>query len=68
MIEENVKAREQYAALGLNPKEFVKVTSGKLELDAWMIKPKDFDPNKKYPVIVEVYGEPAGSTIQYVWG
>lgn len=68
MIEENVKAREQYAALGLNPKEFVKVTSGKLELEAWMIKPKDFDPNKKYPVIVEVYGEPAGSTVQDVWG
>ena len=68
MIEENKKAREQYAALGLNPKEFVKVTSGKLELDAWMIKPKNFDPNKKYPVIVEVYGEPAGSTVQDVWG
>ena len=68
MIEENKKAREQYAALGLNAKEFVKVTSGKLELDAWMIKPKNFDPNKKYPVIVEVYGEPAGSTVQDVWG
>ena len=68
MIEENKKAREQYAALGLNAKEFVKVTSGKLELDAWMIKPKNFDPNKKYPVIIEVYGEPAGSTVQDVWG
>ena len=68
MIEENQKAREQYAALGLNSKEFLKVTSGELELDAWMIKPKDFDPNKKYPVIVEVYGEPAGSTVQDVWG
>ena len=68
MIEENVKAREQYAALGVNPKEFLKVTSGKLKLDAWMIKPKNFDPAKKYPVIVEVYGEPAGSTVQDVWG
>ena len=68
MIEENLKAREQYAALGVNPKEFLKVTSGKLELDAWMIKPKNFDPTKKYPVIVEVYGEPAGSTVQDVWG
>ena len=68
MIEENQKAREQYAALGLNPKEFVKVTSGQLELDAWMIKPKNFDPNKKYPVIVEVYGEPASATVQDTWG
>lgn len=68
MLEDNHKARKQYEALGLNSKEFIKVTSGKLELDAWMIKPKNFDPNKKYPVIVEVYGEPAGSTVQDVWG
>ena len=68
VIEDNAKAREQYAALGLNPKEFVKVTSGNLELDAWMIKPVNFDPTKKYPVIIEVYGEPASSTVQDVWG
>ena len=49
-------------------KEFVKVTSGNLELDAWMIKPVNFDPTKKYPVIIEVYGEPASSTVQDVWG
>ncbi len=67
-IEDNATAREQYAALGLNPKEFVKVTSGNLTLDAWMIKPVDFDPDKKYPVIVEVYGEPASSTVQDIWG
>ncbi len=68
MLETNAKAREQYEALGLNPKEFVKVTSGNLELDAWMIKPVGFDPAKKYPVIIDVYGEPAGSTVQDVWG
>lgn len=67
-IEENKEAKEQYAALGLNPKEFVKVKSGDLTLDAWIIKPRDFDPNKKYPMIVEVYGEPASSTVQDVWG
>ena len=67
-IETNEEALEQYLSLGLNPKEFVKVKSGDLELDAWMIKPKDFDPSKKYPVIVEVYGEPASSTVQDVWG
>lgn len=68
VIEDNAAAKEQYAALGLNPKEFVKVKSGDLTLDAWMIKPVDFDPSKKYPVIVEVYGEPASSTVQDVWG
>lgn len=68
VIEDNAEARGQYAALELNPKEFVKVKSGDLTLDAWMIKPRDFDPSKKYPVIVEVYGEPASSTVQDVWG
>lgn len=68
VLEDNHEARERYASLGLNPKEFVKVTSGDLELDAWMIKPIDFDSTKKYPVIVEVYGEPASSTVQDVWG
>lgn len=68
VIEDNAHAAEQYAALGLNPKEFVKVKSGDLTLDAWMIKPVDFNPEKKYPVIVEVYGEPASSTVQDVWG
>lgn len=68
VIEDNAKAKEQYDALGLSPKEFVKVISGNLLLDACMIKPVDFDPTKKYPVIIEVYGEPAGSTVQDVWG
>ena len=67
MIEDNAKAKEQYKALALLPKEFVKVKSGDLMLDAYMIKPKNFDPSKKYPVIIEVYGEPAGSTVQDVW-
>lgn len=67
-IEENKLAAKQYNALGLSPKEFFQVRSGELMLDAWMIKPKDFDATKKYPVIVEVYGEPASATVQDVWG
>lgn len=68
VIEDNAKAKEQYDALGLSPKEFVKAKSGDLLLDVCMIKPVNFDPTKKYPVIIEVYGEPAGSTVQDVWG
>ena len=67
MIEDNAEAKAQYQALGLHPKEFVKAKSGNLMLDVCMIKPANFDPNKKYPVIIEVYGEPAGSTVQDVW-
>lgn len=68
MLEENAVAKKQYAELGLHPKEFIKVKSGNLTLDAWMIKPVDFDVSKKYPVIIEVYGEPGGTTVQDVWG
>ena len=68
MLEDNAKAKEEYKALGLNPKEFIKVKSGDLTLDAWMIKPVNFDANKKYPVIIEVYGEPASATVQDAWG
>lgn len=67
MIEDNAQAKAEYQALGLKPKEFVKVRSGELELDAWMIKPANFDASKKYPVIIDVYGEPANATVQDVW-
>lgn len=68
VIEDNAQARSDYAALGIKAKEFVKVKSGDLQLDAWMIKPIDFDPTKKYPVILDIYGEPASSTVQDSWG
>lgn len=67
-IEDNAQAKAEYKALKLQPKEFVKTRSGELELDAWMIKPIDFDPAKKYPVIIDVYGEPGSATVQDVWG
>lgn len=53
--------------LALRSKEFFKVDIGDVVLDAWMIKPINFDPQKKYPLLVHVYGEPAGSTVQDNW-
>ncbi|HSF54835.1 MAG TPA: S9 family peptidase [Algoriphagus sp.] len=67
VLEENQELKSKYSALGLNPKEFFKVDIGEVELDGWMIKPKDFDPGKKYPLLFYVYGEPAGSTVQDSW-
>jgi dipeptidyl-peptidase-4 len=32
-----------------------------------MIKPANFDPTKKYPLLFYVYGEPAGTTVQNSW-
>jgi dipeptidyl-peptidase-4 len=37
-------------------------------VDGWMIKPPNFDPSKKYPVLVSIYGEPAGQTTLDRWG
>ncbi len=48
--------------------EFFKVTTQDgVEMDGRMIKPKDFDPGKKYPVIFNVYGEPWGQTAVDTW-
>jgi len=60
----NEAAAKWYADLNLNPKEFFRVDIGYAVLDGWMIKPQGFDPSKKYPVIIYIYGEPAGSTVQ----
>lgn len=67
VLEDNAESKRRFDALGLKPKEFFKVDIGDIVLDAWMIKPVNFDPSKKYPVIFYVYGEPAGSTVQDTW-
>ncbi len=43
-------------------------TEDNILLDAWMNKPKNFDPSKKYPVVFYVYGEPAATTTDDVFG
>ncbi len=67
VLEDNAEAKQKFDGLGLAKKEFVKADIGDIVLDAWIMKPKGFDPSKKYPVIVSIYGEPAGSTVQDSW-
>ncbi|MEZ4775198.1 MAG: S9 family peptidase [Bacteroidia bacterium] len=38
------------------------------DLDGYYIRPPDFDPAKKYPVLFYVYGEPWGQTAKDIWG
>jgi dipeptidyl aminopeptidase/acylaminoacyl peptidase len=48
--------------LTARPTEFLQLDiSGGVVLDGWMMKPRDFDPTKKYPVLVYVFGEPAAA-------
>lgn len=44
------------------------VTEDNITLDAWINKPTNFDPSKKYPVVFYVYGEPAASTVMDRYG
>lgn len=67
VLEDNQALVTKFNTLELAPKEFIKIDIGEEVFDAWMIKPSDFDPEKKYPIIFYVYGEPAGSTVQDAW-
>ncbi len=67
LLEDNAALKTKMNELGLRSKEFFKVDIGDVVLDAWMIKPVNFDPLKKYPLLFHVYGEPAGSTVQDNW-
>ncbi|CAN5341598.1 hypothetical protein BH10ACI2_BH10ACI2_10700 [soil metagenome] len=67
VMEDNHELKDKYEKLGLKSKEFFKVDIGDDTLDAYMIKPANFDPAKKYPLLFYVYGEPAGSTVQNNW-
>ncbi|MDB5210718.1 MAG: family peptidase [Sediminibacterium sp.] len=49
--------------------EFFKVkTEEGVEMDGWMVKPTNFDPSKKYPVVFFVYTEPAGQNAKDSYG
>lgn len=43
-------------------------TSDGVQLNGWMIKPADFDPARKYPVLLYVYGGPGSQTVTNAWG
>jgi len=69
VLEDNSEIAERMNSLGCQPAEFLKLDIGNgIEFDAWMLKPKDFDPTKKYPLFIYVYGEPHAQTVLNEWG
>ena len=53
----------------LSPTEFLTVAADDgTPLQALMIKPPDFDPAKKYPVLINVYGGPHAQEVRNSWG
>jgi dipeptidyl-peptidase-4 len=69
MLEDNKALQEAVAPLLEPPLEFfqVRLADGTV-LDGSLMKPRQFDPAKKYPLIVNIYGEPAGTTVADRWG
>ena len=68
-LEDNSAIRDRMNSLRCQPAEFLKLDIGNgIEFDAWMLKPKDLDPTKKYPLFIYVYGEPHAQTVLNEWG
>ncbi len=64
----NKVLRAKVEGLARKRAEYFKLAIGGVEVDGWRLVPPDFDPAKKYPLLVYVYGEPAGQTVQDNWG
>ncbi len=68
-ITSNENLKEKTKLYNFQPKTFFKVTNRSgIELNGWMIKPPHFDPQKKYPVFMFVYGGPGHNTVLDKWG
>ena len=64
-----LKAADPYANFAMPTVETgtIKAADGTTDLYYHLIKPADFDPNKKYPAIVYVYGGPHAQLVNNSW-
>lgn len=68
-VVKNDQLRERIGRLRQAKSEFIKVDIGDgTSLNAWVMKPYDFDPSRKYPVLFFVYGGPGSQTVLDSWG
>ncbi|MDP4282115.1 MAG: DPP IV N-terminal domain-containing protein [Bacteroidota bacterium] len=69
VLQDNARLRTTMQEYNFAKAEFLKIrTSDNVELNAVMLKPADFDPAKKYPVMFEIYGGPGYQTVINSWG
>jgi dipeptidyl-peptidase-4 len=69
VLEDNAQLKKDLSEYNLSKKEFFTfVTSENVELNAWIMKPVDFDPAKKYPVLLTFYGGPHNNEVSNEWG
>ncbi len=69
VLETNEELKKKTEEYGFSKVEFMQLptASGQL-LNAYMIKPKNFDPEKKYPLFMYVYGGPESQNVVDRWG
>lgn len=68
VVQANEQLHELARSVVHHPTEFLQLNIGDgISMDAWMIKPKEFDETKKYPVFIYVYGEPHAQTVLNSW-
>ncbi len=68
VIEDNSALKNTLSNYKLTDKKFLTIkTEEGVELNAWMMKPVDFDSTKQYPVFMYVYGGPGSQTVQNSW-
>lgn len=67
-IVDNTALTDKLKKYDLPGKEFFELTTDKgHQLNAWMIKPKNFDPSKKYPVFMYQYSGPGSQQVANDW-
>ena len=66
---DNKQLKQKLAQYDLGTKELFKFTTTEgVQLNGWLVKPKNFDPSKKYPVIMYQYGGPGSQQVLNQWG
>ena len=66
-LETNEELKTKLKNYQLSKKEFLTIDANGLKLNAWIIKPTNFDPTKKYPVYMTVYGGPGHNEVLDSW-
>ena len=66
-ITDNGALDQKLEEYDLNPKEFSTIKINGNDLNMYMIKPSDFDPNKKYPLLMFQYSGPGSQQVANKW-
>ena len=67
VIKDNSKLKDELAEYKMSPKEFSTIEINGEDLNMWMIKPADFDPNKEYPLLMFQYSGPGSQQVGNRW-